>query len=143
MSNLGCPASCFYHLFPTPRNSVPSRLRELPVDEPRAFGSDATPNSPRPCSALLVFRGVFGRRFGDRLFLSRAFFTRRFRDLFCRRHFGRLRFGSQRIRFNRALCQRFPAESRFGGAFFHALRFRSTSSTPALPTGNASITLHP
>src|SRR5258708_8141795 len=48
MSNLGCPASCFYHLFSTPRNSVPSRLRELPVDELRAFGSDATPNSPRP-----------------------------------------------------------------------------------------------
>src|SRR5208337_3738772 len=69
-------------------------------------------------SALFVFRGFFGRRFG-----GRGFFTRKPGDFFFRR-LGGLRFSGQRIRFYRAFCRRFLAESRFGGGFSGALRLR-------------------
>src|ERR1700674_3310286 len=102
---------------------------------------------PRPAailSALLVFRGLFSRGFFSRGFFSRGrggrrLFANELGALFSRRGFRRLRFGGQRIRFNRALCQRFLAESRFGGGFFSALRFRGGYCLAAIQSGKVII----
>src|ERR1700731_3279572 len=97
---------------------------------------------PRPAailSALLVFRGSFSRGFFSRRRGGRRLFANELGALFSRRGFRRLRFGRQRIRFNRALCQRFLAESRFGGGFFSALRFRGGYCLAAIQSGKGII----
>src|SRR3981081_1885351 len=95
-----------------------------------------------PCSALLVFRGFFGRRFGGRLF-SRPFFSRRVGDFFCRCHFGGLRFGrsfgDQCLGFHRTFCRRLHVESRFGGGLFSAFQFRGGYSLAAIQSGKVII----
>jgi hypothetical protein len=45
-----------------------------PADEPRAFGPHRTMDPPRWSSALLVFRGFFGRGFFSRRLLWHRLF---------------------------------------------------------------------